>query len=136
MSSRTPPKKRFFGTAAERSCSREVTGSLRNEAMADMWALTMRLSDAGLRRLKTKTVYPDHRSPPWLTEDAPRDRSNRLLGIALPPKTSVGVFIHHRQEILDGLYLGRWFIPMPRQIRTHPKHTPSVVRAHVSCFCH
>jgi hypothetical protein len=23
--------------------------------------------------------YPNHRSTPWLTEDAPRDRSNRLL---------------------------------------------------------
>jgi hypothetical protein len=39
----------------------------------------MRLSDAGLRRLKTKAVYPDHRLPPWLNEDAARDRSNRLL---------------------------------------------------------
>src|ERR1035438_3687126 len=39
----------------------------------------MRLSDAGLRQRKTKAVYPDHRLPPWLTEDAPRDRSNRLL---------------------------------------------------------
>jgi hypothetical protein len=62
----------------------------------------MRLSDAGLRRLKTKAVYPDHRFPPWptedatprslepnhrptpwLTEDAPRDRSNRLLDFIL-----------------------------------------------------
>ena len=39
----------------------------------------MRLSDAGLRRRQTKLIYPDHRSPPWLTEDATRDRSNRLL---------------------------------------------------------
>jgi hypothetical protein len=42
--------------------------------------LTMRLSDAGLRRLQSKIVYPDHRLPPSLTEDATRDRSNRLLG--------------------------------------------------------
>ena len=42
--------------------------------------LTMRLSDAGFRRRRTKLIYPDHRPPPWLTEDAPRDRSNRLLG--------------------------------------------------------
>src|SRR5580692_8563898 len=40
----------------------------------------MRLSDAGLRQRQTKTLYPNHRLPPWLTEDAPRDRSNRLLG--------------------------------------------------------
>ena len=39
----------------------------------------MRLSDARLRRRKTKLVYPNHRSPPWLTEDDTRDRSNRLL---------------------------------------------------------
>jgi hypothetical protein len=32
--------------------------------------LTMRLSDAGLRRHQTKLLYPDHRLPPWLTEDA------------------------------------------------------------------
>jgi hypothetical protein len=30
----------------------------------------MRLSDAGVRRRKTKPVDPDHRFPPWLTEDA------------------------------------------------------------------
>jgi hypothetical protein len=40
----------------------------------------MRLSDAGLRCRPTKLIYPNHRSPPWFTEDAPRDRSNRLLG--------------------------------------------------------
>jgi hypothetical protein len=38
------------------------------------------LSDAGLRRRQTKILYSNHRLPPWLTEDAPRDRSNRLLG--------------------------------------------------------
>ena len=33
----------------------------------------MRLSDAGLRLRRTKALYPNHRSPPWLTEhDAPR----------------------------------------------------------------
>ena len=30
----------------------------------------MRLSDAGLRCRQTKLIYPDHRLPPWLTEDA------------------------------------------------------------------
>ena len=39
----------------------------------------MRLSDAGLRQCQTEAIYPDHRLPPWLTEDATRDRSNRLL---------------------------------------------------------
>ena len=32
--------------------------------------LTMRLSDAGLRRRKTKLLYPHHRPPPWPNEDA------------------------------------------------------------------
>src|SRR5271167_5165162 len=41
--------------------------------------LTMRLSDAGLRRRQTKPIYPNHRLPLWFTEDATRDRSNRLL---------------------------------------------------------
>src|SRR5665213_44546 len=46
----------------------------------------MRLSDAGLRRHPTKLLYPNHRPPPWLTEDAsPRDRSNRLLGSSSAP---------------------------------------------------
>jgi len=35
--------------------------------------LTMRLSDAGLRRRKRKPIYPDHRFPPWPTEDATRE---------------------------------------------------------------
>jgi hypothetical protein len=38
----------------------------------------MRLSDARMRRRQPKLIYPNHRLPPWLTEDAPRDRSNRL----------------------------------------------------------
>jgi hypothetical protein len=39
----------------------------------------MRLGDAGLRQRQTKARYPNHRLPPWLTEDATRDRSSRLL---------------------------------------------------------
>jgi len=38
----------------------------------------MRLSDAGLRRPKTKLIYPNHRLPPWLTEDN-TPRSLQLL---------------------------------------------------------
>jgi hypothetical protein len=49
----------------------------------------MRLSDAGLRRCKTKQIYPNHRPPPWLTEDATRDRSNRLLDSALTSRVRV-----------------------------------------------
>jgi hypothetical protein len=32
--------------------------------------LTMRLSDAGLRRHESKLLYPNHRPTPWLPEDA------------------------------------------------------------------
>jgi hypothetical protein len=39
----------------------------------------MRLSDAGLHQRQTKALYLNHRLPPWLTKDATRDRSNRLL---------------------------------------------------------
>jgi hypothetical protein len=41
-----------------------------NEAMVSTVGLTMRLSDAGLRRRPTKLFYPNHRPPPWLNEDA------------------------------------------------------------------
>jgi hypothetical protein len=30
----------------------------------------MRLSDAGLLRRPSKRIYPNHKPPPWLTEDA------------------------------------------------------------------
>src|ERR1700722_12092199 len=43
--------------------------------------LTMRLSDAGLHQRQTKALYPNHRLPPWPTEDTTRDRSNRLLEV-------------------------------------------------------
>jgi hypothetical protein len=46
--------------------------------------LTMRLSDAGLRRRQTELIYADHRLPPWLNEDAARDRSNRIVRFTHP----------------------------------------------------
>jgi hypothetical protein len=48
--------------------------------------LTMRLSDAGLHQRQTRALYPNHRLPPWLTEDKTRDRSDRLLdGVTFRP---------------------------------------------------
>src|SRR5580658_3612431 len=44
------------------------------------WVLTMRLSDAGLRRRRTKLIYPNHRPPPWLTARFP------LLGTTQFPR--------------------------------------------------
>jgi hypothetical protein len=41
--------------------------------------LTMRLSDAGLRRRETKVIYLNHPLLPWLAEAAP-PRSLQLLG--------------------------------------------------------
>jgi hypothetical protein len=71
-----------------------------------------------------------------LTSPKLHGRSNRLLGIALPPKARMSIVIHYRQEILDSLYLRGWLIPVPFQISTHPKNTPPVDRAHISGFCH
>jgi hypothetical protein len=42
----------------------------------------MRSSDAGARCCQAKLIYLNHRLPPWLTEDAARDRSNPLLGFS------------------------------------------------------
>jgi hypothetical protein len=43
---------------------------------------TMRLSDAGLRRRKTKLICPDHRPLLGSPKTRPRDRSNRLLDVS------------------------------------------------------
>ena len=54
-------------------------------------SLEMRLSDARLRGRKTKLLYFNHRLPPWLTEDATRDRSNRLLDVIRVELRIVGI---------------------------------------------
>jgi hypothetical protein len=59
------------------------------ESHVTQWCLTMRLSDAGVRRRPTKLFYPNHRLPPWLTEDAARDRSNRLLDCRATPASKL-----------------------------------------------
>jgi hypothetical protein len=66
--------RRQIATAARRTGATTHSSSGR-----DRGHLTMRLSDAGLHQRQTKALYPNHRLPPLLTEDAPRDRSNRLL---------------------------------------------------------
>jgi hypothetical protein len=65
----------------------------------------VRVSDAGLRRSKTKLLYPNHRLPPWLTEDATRDRSNRLSNA-----TCTSEFSHYRVNPNQ-----EWTIDDPRQ---------------------
>jgi hypothetical protein len=49
----------------------------------------MRLSDSGLRRRKTKLLYPNHRLPLGSSKTRPRDRSNRLLGARQVPLKKV-----------------------------------------------
>jgi hypothetical protein len=44
----------------------------------------MRLSDAELRRRKTKLIYPNHRFPPWLNGD---DTPRSLEPIVRPPQS-------------------------------------------------
>jgi hypothetical protein len=66
--------------------SAESTIDVNRSGKRQIWHLTMRLSDAGLRRRQTTLLYLNHRSSPWLTEDATRDRSNRLLDRDLEAK--------------------------------------------------
>jgi hypothetical protein len=58
----------------------------------------MRFHDAGLHCHKTKLVYPNHRSPPWLTEATARDRSIRLLEefVPLAPEYNMGGFLRRK----------------------------------------
>ena len=85
-------KRSLSGRFVTRYCVPSSSGGLAAAAALnskwEAWRrLTMRLSDAGLHQRQTKALCPDHRLPPWLTEDARRDRSNRLLG--LYPRTRV-----------------------------------------------
>jgi hypothetical protein len=49
--------------------------------------LTIRLSDAGMRRRKAKLIYFNHRLPPWPIEDAtPRSLEP---GVRLPRDTGI-----------------------------------------------
>jgi hypothetical protein len=41
--------------------------------------ITMRFSDAGFRQRRTKALYPNHRLPRWLNENAPRDSLELIL---------------------------------------------------------
>jgi hypothetical protein len=61
------------GVCAYPKLEKKANTAIRNLGMG----LTLRLSDAGMRRRKTKLIYPNHRLPPWLAEDATRDLSNR-----------------------------------------------------------
>jgi hypothetical protein len=66
------------------ACSKGEEEDDRNRKRSQMHGdLSLRLSDAGLRRRTTRLLYSNHRLPPWLNGDAPRDRSNRLSD-ALP----------------------------------------------------
>ena len=64
----------------EATATPDVRTINRTVTMARMRNLTMRLCAAGLHQCQTKALYFNHRFPPWSTEGAARDRSNRLLG--------------------------------------------------------
>jgi hypothetical protein len=52
----------------------------RAPAFGDLYHLKMRLSEVRMRCRKTRAIYQNHRSSPWLNEDATCDRSNRWFG--------------------------------------------------------
>src|SRR5258708_1645932 len=70
-------KPRPLSSLASRKCVRTAPIAAKRTAIAINGSvarfttshLTMRLSDAGLRHRQTKMLYPNHRLPPWLTED-------------------------------------------------------------------
>ena len=65
----------------------------------------MRLSDAGLRQRRTKVLYPNHRFPPWLTEDAAprslqpivRSRSDAHMSVVGP--AAAGMSVSRRRQL-------------------------------------
>ena len=92
----------------------------------------MRLSDAGLRQRQSKALDPNHRPPPWLTEDTPRDRSNRLLGADLAATRIVQPIIAMATEIIslkwapphfDGRLAAMWACKDVKMAISNPYHT-------------
>jgi hypothetical protein len=77
----------------------------------------------------TKLIHPNHRLPPWLTEDAARERSNRLLA---PEQHITGnVYAREDSEKNDtdsgnganhGLESAVVVRPAPRRINKGPRH--------------
>jgi hypothetical protein len=61
----------------------------------------MRLSDAGIRRRKTKLIDPNHRLTPFLSEDATRDRSSRWLAATGIPQV-LNVTVELRVLAING----------------------------------
>src|ERR1700722_8394835 len=84
----------------------------------------MRLSDAGLRRLQTKLIYLNHRSPPWFTEDAPRDRSNRLLDCRAAPAPKLP--LNGADELTPSLALCK--LPTPSSLQPSLNGDRSILR--------
>ena len=82
----------------------------------------MRLSDAGLRQRRTKVLYPNHRLPPWLTEDAPRDRSNRLLDVAGGLERYISLVPVEELTSLQFLYQGHILFAAPGMYCDRDKH--------------
>src|SRR5665213_4300812 len=62
----------------------------------------MRLSDARVRCHPAKLIYPNHQLPPWLTEDAARDHSSRLLGVGPLPSRRERRPFYGKVGVADG----------------------------------
>src|SRR5882762_3470322 len=88
----------------------------------------MRLIDVGLRCRRTKLNHPNHQSPPWLIEDARRDRSNRLLGSKLPTRLENPPLQQYRDNSWHTKYQQKdrklLVQGVPRLSDTHPKIDP------------
>jgi hypothetical protein len=56
-------------------------------------------------RQPAKLIYPNHPIPPWLTEAAPRDRSNRLLAVCYLRRVSNGGFARNEAVMHDSLFV-------------------------------
>src|SRR5688572_22833181 len=63
------------------------------------------------------------------------DRSNALLGIGLPPETSVSILAYEEEEIVNGRNFWGRFVTMPLQIGTAPENLPAVFRPDKGCLC-
>ena len=62
------PRQECFPPQRNQALRIKVLRMDRPESHVTQWCLTIRLSDARLRRPKPKLLYPDHRLPPRFTE--------------------------------------------------------------------
>jgi hypothetical protein len=79
----------------------------------------MRLSDAGWRQRQTKLIYPNHRLPPWLIEDATPRSLEPIV------RRSSGSIMNSRLRRVYGQFAIRLGAPQ-KQSYASQKNVPSV----------